>query len=216
MTPVTRSRRTLVAIGMVGSPICLSVGNLLLPSTSGTPAQAAAAVHTAAYLPASVIDAAGFALLGAVGVGIAMLVQRRGSALATLGAVLAVIGGVVMGGAVLTSAFVQAALPAADAAQVIAALQTDGGLGSLFLFSIVAGLGGLLAAVAVLIGRPVPVWIGVMLIASILIANFGGGVLGAVLAIPFLAVDVLLARALIRADPADAAVRPGVEAAVVA
>lgn len=200
MTTSLPSRRILVATGMVGAPICLAVGNLLAVNTGTTPAQTVAAIsaHTGQYLAASVIQAAGFALLGAVGVGIAMLVRHRGSALATVAALFTLIGGVVMGGTVLAGAFVEAALSTGDGASALAALQSNAGLGALFEFSIVAGLGGLLGAVALLVGRPVPIWVSLLLLVGVVLSSAGGGALGAALTLPFLIAIVFLARALVR------------------
>lgn len=200
MTTSLPSRRLLVATGMVGAPICLAVGNLLAVNTGNTPAQAVAAIstHTGQYLASSAIQAVGFALLGAVGVGIAMLLRHRGSALGSVAALLTLIGGVVMGGTVLASGFVEAALSSGDGASALAALQSDAGLGALFEFSIVAGLGGLLGAVALLIGRPVPIPVSLLLLVGVVLSSAGGGAIGALLSIPFLVATVLLARALVR------------------
>ncbi|WP_375401395.1 hypothetical protein [uncultured Amnibacterium sp.] len=189
---------------MVGAPIGLTVGNLARPTIDGSPAAQAQAIaaHAGQYLFSSVADAAGFALLGALGVGIAMLLPGRGGRFGTIGALLTVIGGVVMGGAVLTSSFVQAAIPASLAPQVQPVIESNAALGGLFDFALVAAVGGLLGAVGLLIGRPVPIWLTVLLIVSILISNFGGGLLGAVLSLPFLVVTALLAGALIRRSPA--------------
>ncbi len=203
LSPAASSRRFLVAIGMVGAPICLAVGNLLLaPSSGGSPAAELQAAHSGAFLAGSVIDAAGFALLGAFGVGLAMLLPRRGSVLATIAALLMLVGGVVMAGAVLTTSFVEASLPV-TAASVLQALQTSPTVGILFEFAMLAALGGILAVVALLIGRVVPVWLPILLLVGLLLSAAGGGVVGAALTLPLLAAAVLLARALIR--PQDAA-----------
>lgn len=195
------SFRTLpVAIGMVGAPVCLAVGNLLAVRADGSAAQQATtiAVHSGQFLAAAVLQGTGFALLGAVGVGLAMLVRARGSLLAVIGAILTVIGGVVMSGAVITTAFVEAALTPATAARVLPALQSNAALGGLFDFALVAAVGGLLCAVALLIGRPVRVWKTVLLLIGLLLTFFGGGTLGAVLSIPFLIAVALLAGDLLQ------------------
>ena len=202
-------RRMLIAIGMVGSPICLALGNLLLTSPGSTD------THSAIYLTGSVIDAAGFALLGAFGVGVAVLLPARGGVLATIGAVLTVIGGVVMGGAVLTTAFVQAAIPTAIAPRITSTLESDPRLGTLFEFALVAAVGGVLGAIALIIGRPVPLWISIVLIIGILMSSAGGGVLGAALTLPFLVADALLARALVRTSPGRATTITGTATAAV-
>ena len=207
MTSSLRSRRLLVAVGMVGAPICLAVGNLLAVDTGTTAATEAAALnaHSGQFLAAAVVQAAGFTLLGVVGVGIAMLVQRRGNLLATIAALITLIGGIVMGGAVLTSAFVQVAIATSGDTHAMSVLQNDAGVGGLFEFAIVSALGGLLAAIALLIGRPVPVWVTIVFILGVLLSSFGGGVLGAALSIPFLVGTALLARALVRGDGVAAA-----------
>lgn len=199
------SRRVLVAIGMVGAPLCLAVGNLLGPSTAGSAVQQLRAVHAhlAPYVAASVLEAAGFALFGALGVGIAMLVRRRGSLLATIAALLTLLGGVVMGGAVLTTSLVQAALPVSDAS-VLAALQSNAAVGTLFAFPLLAVVGGVLAVVALLIGRPVRIWVPILLLVGLVLSLVGGGVLGAVLTIPTIIAVAILAGALIRTPEAAA------------
>lgn len=204
--PAASARRLLLAVGMVGAPVCLALGNLILPSVHGTAAQQLQAVHagTAAYLGGSVVDASGFALLGAVGVGIATLLPRRGGVLATIAALLTLVGGTVMAGAVLTTAFVEAGLPLAHGAQVLAALQMAPTVGLLFQFSLLAALGGLLGVVALLIGRPVARWVPVLLLVGLLLTMASGGALGAALTIPFLVATVLLARALVRRSPVGA------------
>lgn len=200
MTTALPSRRLLVAIGMVGSPICLDVGNLLLPATSGTAAQQAhtLAAGSGSYLAGSVLDAAGFALLAALGVGIAMLLPRRGSTLATVGALFTLIGGIVMAGAVLTTACVTIAIARTSTPAVLSLLQSNSTLGSLFLFAMVAALGGLFGAIALLIGRPVRVWVPLLLIIGMVLSFLGGGPLSVLLSLPVLIAAVLLASALIR------------------
>ena len=130
--------------------------------------------HLGSYVAGSIIDAAGFAMLGALGVGIAMLLPNRGGVLATIGAVLTLLGGIVMGAAVLVLGFVQAALPASQAA-VETMLQANSGLGSLFNGALIAALGGLLGAIALLIGRPVPIWMPILLLAGLVLSFLGGG-----------------------------------------
>jgi hypothetical protein len=200
MSPSLPSRRLLVAIGMVGSPICLDLGNLLLPATSGTAAQQVSeiAAHSGTYLAGSVLDAAGFGLLGALGVGVAMLLRSRGSALATVGAVLTVVGGVIMAGAVLTTALVTMALVHADQPRVLSLLQTSPSIGSLFLFAMIAALGGLLGAIALLIGRPVAIWIPVLLLVGTVLSFLGGGPLSVLLSLPVVIAAALLAGTLVR------------------
>jgi hypothetical protein len=194
------SRRLLVAIGMVGSPLCLDLGNLVLPAATGTAAQQAHAIaaHSGAYLAGSVLDAAGFGLLGALGVGVAMLLRHRGSALATAGALLTVIGGVIMAGAVLTTALVTATLARSDQVRPLSLLQSNSSIGSLFLFAMVAALGGLLGAIALLVGRPVPFWIPVLLLVGTVLSFLGGGALSVLLSLPVLVAAALLAGALVR------------------
>jgi fucose 4-O-acetylase-like acetyltransferase len=102
----------------------------------------------------------------------------------------------------LTTSFVEASLPV-TAASVLQALQTSTTVGILFEFAMLAALGGILAVVALLIGRVVPVWLPILLLVGLLLSAAGGGVVGAALTLPFLAAAVLLARALIR--PQDAA-----------
>ena len=201
--PAASGRRLLLAVGMVGAPVCLALGNLILPPAHGTAAQQLQAVHasTAAYLGGSVIDAAGFALLGAVGVGIATLLPRRGALLATIAALLTLAGGTVMGGAVLTTSIVEAALPLSHGAEVLAALQGSAAVGLLFQFSLLAAVGGLLGVVALLVGRPVSWWVPVLFLVGLLLTMAGGGVIGAVLTIPLLIATALLARALVRRSP---------------
>jgi hypothetical protein len=190
---------------MVGAPLCLAVGNLIGPSTTGSAAEQLRTVHAhvATYLMASVLEAAGFALLGALGVGVAMLVRRRGAALATIGALLSLLGGAVMGGAVLTTALVQAALPVSDAS-ALAVLQSSPTVGAPFEFAILTVVGGVLGVVALLIGRPVRIWVPILLLVGLLLSLVGGGPLGALLTVPTIVAAAILAGALLR-SPATVA-----------
>lgn len=204
-SPAHRLRRLLVAIGAVGGPLCLALGNLIPPALGGSARQQLTAVHAhlGPYLTGAVLQAAGFALLGALGVCIAMLLPRRGGALATVGAVLTLIGGVVMGGAVLTTAFVEAALPASSAA-ALARIQGDPTLGSLFDFALVAAVGGVIGVIALLVGRPVRIWVPLVLLVGLLLSFAGGGPLGALLTLPVVVATVALAGALVRTPAASA------------
>jgi hypothetical protein len=171
-SPTALARQRLTALAMVGAPVLLALGSLLIPADVDSKAdslQATAAQLQVAGVHRSQVFAAflahvlgGLLLLPAVG-GLLRLARHRGAALATTGGVLAGIGaGFIAADAALfglTSYFASApGLDRAALAHYLVAMTADPGAYALFFVSLLFPLGLLLVAAALLHARTVPGW----------------------------------------------------------
>lgn len=201
-------RQRLVALAMIGAPVLLALGSLLVPggvdSKADTLRESVAQLQMAGAHRGQVFLAfllhvfAGLLLIPAVG-GLTRLVQERGAALATIGGVLAGIGaGFIAALAALfglTAYFATATeLDPAALAQYQFVMKQDPGAFVLFFVFLLFPLGMLLLVVGLLRARTVPGWQPWLLLIATVVGFFSeGGVVGAAGGLPLVVALTMLA-----------------------
>jgi hypothetical protein len=213
-----RSRRLLLATGLVAAPVLMAAGSGFEPPVpdSGVGIFQTIAAHSGRYYLAVLATIIGLGLLPVVGAGLAALVQERGRGAATWAAALFGIGGISVavgkGFQIITWLEAQPALAGDRAAFAHAGDHLPVGSEVFFVVGVVTVLAAaILAAVALWRSRTVPRWLaaayGVAWIAAMFFSGNPGA--GAALAgLPLLVVSVPVARVLIRGGgPEPAAAR---------
>jgi hypothetical protein len=169
------ARRWLLALAVAGAPLLQLAGMVPHPVMPEAPAEALAVVadDPGEWFRIHVIAASSAALSIVAAVALAGLVRRRGAALATTGAVLAVLGG-----AALATAFGMeaqlwslAADPSLDRTAIVelVSLEHDSpGLALLMAGFPLAGVGGLLVMLGLLRSGVVPRWQPALVVAGLL------------------------------------------------
>lgn len=189
---MTPSRHRLLVTAMLLSPAAIVIGHALTvdPSQPKASYLSALAAHRVMGITGGLVTAVGAFLLVPVLTGVLQLVRERGLALATVGAVIAGIGGVALGAGDAMITLVMGAAVGTDRA--LAARLFDLGnsplLGLPFMFAPALFLGGILLGIALLLARTVPIWQPILLIVGMVsIAAFssGGGMAAALAHLPF-------------------------------
>lgn len=212
-SPAELIRQRLVALAMVGGPLLLAAGSLLVPADVGSKADSlqatvaqlqVAAAHRGQVFAALLLHVlGGLLLIPAVG-GLLRLARHRGAALATTGGVLAGIGaGFIAADAALfglTSYFASApGLDQAAMADYLFAMKADPGAYLLFLVYLLFPVGILVTAIALLRARTVARWQPWLLLVGILLAVAApGGIVGGLGQLPLIAAFTALASRLWR------------------
>ena len=207
----TPLRRRLSALALAGAGVGIVAGHALSVD-SGQASDAYLADFTAHHVRGTIggLTIAAGAFLLVPGLTAALrLVTRRGARLATVAAALWGLGALCLGaGDVMQTLVMSALVPAhPDTARTIIDVAQQGILGLPFLFAPAFVLGGVLFAVALLISREVPTWLGVLSIIGPLLvfASSAGG--PATAALPLLPLGASLVMLALRAEPGSQADR---------
>jgi hypothetical protein len=215
-----RSRRLLLATGLVGSPVLLALGIGFEPAvpTDGAATFEAIAGQSSRYYLAVLATIIGLGLLPVVGAAIAVLVQRRGRAAATWAAAMFGIGGiaVAVGKGFQIISWLEAAPGLAGYREAFSHVgdHLPPGVEVFFAAGLVALLSAaILAAVALWRSRTVPRWLAAGYGVTWIIALFFSGDPGAgagLAVLPVVVVSIPIALSLARgATPEPAAPQPG-------
>ena len=196
MTSLLPHRRVVLFSALVAGPALVAAGNLLSGDpASYAPADLVATLSTTSYLVWSLVADVGIVLLGAIGIAGLVLVSRRGSVLATIGATLALLGSGLLGGVHVLVTLFEHALDE-QAVPTMMALMSNPltGMAELML-TVIAILGVALVAISLLVARAVPVWVGAFLLVALVPVYLAGdfGPVGNLLWLPYLAAMVACA-----------------------
>jgi hypothetical protein len=207
-SPTGLVRQRLTALAMIGAPVLLALGSLLIPadvdSKAGSLQATVAQLQVAGAHRGQVFAAflahvlGGLLLIPALG-GLMWLARQRGAALATIGGVLAGIGaGFIAADAALfglTSYFASApGLNRAALARYLFTMGADPGAYALFFIYLLFPLGVLLVALALLRARTVARWQPwLLLVGTLLGAAAQGGIVGGLEHLPLIAAFTALA-----------------------
>jgi hypothetical protein len=207
----TPLRRRLSAIALAGAGVGIVAGHALSVD-SGQASDAYLADFTAHHVRGTIggLTIAVGAFLLVPGLAAALrLVTRRGARLATVAAALWGLGAIALGaGDVMQTLVMSALVPGhPDTAGAIIDVAQQGILGLPFLFAPAFVLGGVLFAVALLISREVPTWLGVLALVGPLrvFASSAGGL--ATAALPLLPLGASLVILALRAGAGSQAAR---------
>jgi hypothetical protein len=225
MDNIISTRRRLLAATVVAAPVLLAVGNATLPKHTfvftGTKEHALGALAATDAAPgrvrlAGLVLIVGYTLLAAAFCAVASLVRGRGGIAATAGAALGVIGSV---GAILVTCWIalsvyaasRADIPADAKAGYLVSLVKTTGLGNAAGLPFLGGLflGGVLMGVGLFRSKTVPAWLAVLFPICLIPATLAApqDIMGGLLALPLVAVSILLSRALLaRVDDEGASV----------
>lgn len=208
----TPFRRRLSALALAGAGVGIVAGHALSVD-SGQPSSVYLADFTAHHVRGTIggLTIAVGAFLLVPGLAAALrLVTGRGARLATVAAVLWGLGALALGaGDVMQTLVMSALVPHhQDTARAIIDVAQQGILGLPFLFAPAFVLGGVLFAVALLISRAVPTWLGVLsLVGPLLVfASSAGGL--ATAALPLLPLGASLVLLAVRASDRNPARHP--------
>jgi len=209
----TPLRRRLSALALASAGVGIVVGHAL-SIDSGQASDAYLADFTAHHVRGTIggltIAVGAFLLVPGLAA-VLRLVTGRGARLATIAAVLWGVAAVALGaGDVMQTLVVSALVPDhQDTARAIIDVAQQGILGLPFLFAPAFVLGGVLFAVAVLMARAVPTWLGVLSLIGppLVLASSAGGLLTA--ALPLVPLGASLVLLAMRAGARSQATRHG-------
>ncbi|MDQ6715406.1 MAG: hypothetical protein M3Z83_04785 [Actinomycetota bacterium] len=209
----TPLRQRLSALALAGAGVGIVAGHALSVD-SGQSSDAYLADFTAHHVRGTIggLTIAVGAFLLVPGLAAALrLVTGRGARLATVAAVLWGLGAMALGaGDVMQTLVMSALVPAhPDTVRAVIDVAQDGILGLPFLFAPAFVLGGVLFALALLLGRGVPVWLGVLSLVGplLVLASSAGGLLTA--ALPLLPLGTALVLLAVRAQSSHSPHRQG-------